>query len=437
MAVTAEETDLLDIEHRLICRILTEPSEWADVTRAKITDEFFVNPRHLRVWQVIVHYQREYGSLPTVGMLRQDFPRETYDFVVCREPINFLLDEIRTSRKAALLELGLEEITALWGAGDYDAAQLTMSHVSSQLHHAIPVADDMDITRTGDERLAVYLERTENRGELLGVTTGYKRLDKALGGLQKETLTTLAGFSKNGKSFVLLDWARAAHISGLEPLYIGFEMSNWEQSERIDSSRAGVSLTRLRNGTLNEEERIKIKRSIESLKGMPSFILSADRSRTMTISGIAAKIEALRPPVVFVDGVYMMEDENGEPRMTPRALSGITQGFKKLAQTYKIPIAISTQGLDWKAQHGKGRRMSRSAVGHSTSFLTDSDNLIGVEIAEDDPDIQILSILASRTTGPQDFFIRRDWDHGYFEELDYNPFESDGPDGEDDRYSAY
>lgn len=431
------EPELLDIEHRLICRILTEPSEWADVVRARITDEFFVNPKHLSVWQTIGHYQREYGSLPTLGMLRQDYPRETYDFFKCWEPIGFLLDEIRTSRKAALLELGLEEITSLWGAGEYDAAERAMSHASSQLHHAIPRADDMDITRTGDERLAAYLERTENRGELLGIPTGYKRLDKALGGLQKETLTTLAGFSKNGKSFVLLDWAIAAWLAGLDPLYIGFEMSNWEQAERLDGSRAGVSLTRLRNGTLSEEERIKLKRGMESLKDMPSFILSADRSRTMTISGIAAKIEELRPSVVYVDGAYMMEDENGESRMTPRALSNITQGFKRLAQTHKIPFAISTQGLDWKAQHGKGRRMSRSAVGHSTSFLTDSDNLIGVEIAEDDPDIQILSILASRTTGPQDFFIRRDWDLGFYEELDYNPFENDGPDGDDDGYGGY
>jgi replicative DNA helicase len=223
--------------------------------------------------------------------------------------------------------------------------------------------------------------------------------------------------------------ARAAHLNGLSPLFIGFEMSNREQGERMDASRAGVSLSRLRNGNLTKDEWEKLERSIIDLSQMHSFHFSADRGRTMTISGVAAKIEQYRPPVVFLDGVYMMEDEEGEPRMTPRALSNLTQGFKRLAQTFKIPIVISTQGLEWKADKGKG--MSRKTVGYSSSFLTDSDALIGVEISQDDPDIQILKILASRTAQPQDFYVRRNWDQGGFEELDYNPFETDGPGGDD------
>jgi hypothetical protein len=208
-------------------------------------------------------------------------------------------------------------------------------------------------------------------------------------------------------------------------------MSNREQGERMDASRAGVSLSRLRSGNLTTEEWQLLERSVTDLSGMHSFVFSADRGRTMTISGIAAKIEQYRPPVVYEDRVYMMEDEEGEPRMTPRALSNLTQGFKRLAQTFKIPIVISTQGLEWKAEKGKKKRMGRTTVGYGSSFLTDSDCLVGVEISQDDPDIQILSILASRTAQPQDFYIRRDWDKGGFEELDYNPFETDGPDGDD------
>lgn len=436
MTVIEQETELLDIEHRLICRVLTEPEDWAAVATAQITDKFFANPKHLRVWQAICAYRQEYQALPTVAMLRQDFPRETYAFIKCHEPIAFLIDEMRTSRRATLIEQGMEEVASAWEQGDYEAAQQAMAHTSAEIHQQIPVADDMDLTQTGDERLAAYMERIgQDADGIVGITTGYRCLDLATGGLQPETLTTLAGFSKNGKSFVLLDMARAAHLGGYSPLFIGFEMANREQGERVDASRAGVSLTGLRNGTLGKDDWEKLERSVRTLGEMHPFILSADRGRTMTISGVAAKIEQLRPPVVFVDGVYMMEDENGEPRMTPRALSNLTQGFKRLAQSFKIPIVISTQGLEWKADKGKG--MSRKTVGYSSSFLTDSDNLIGVEVSQEDSEIQILKIMASRTCPPQDFYIRRDWDLGAFEELDYNPFETDGPDEDGNSYGGF
>jgi replicative DNA helicase len=428
--VTTEAPEVLDIEHRIICRILTAPEEWVEVAHAQIDAEFFANARHRRVWQTIADYQREYRTVPTVAMLRQDYPKATYKFLKVEEPIQYLIDELRDSRRAALLEQGIADAAEAWEKGEYETSLAALYHTSSVINRVIPVADDMDLTKTGDERLAVYMERIgQDADGVTGIPTGYRCLDLATGGLQPEQLITLAGFSKNGKSFVLLDMARAAHLSGLSPLFIGFEMSNREQGERMDASRAGVSLSRLRNGNLTKDEWEKLERSIIDLSQMHSFHFSADRGRTMTISGVAAKIEQYRPPVVFLDGVYMMEDEEGEPRMTPRALSNLTQGFKRLAQTFKIPIVISTQGLEWKADKGKG--MSRKTVGYSSSFLTDSDALIGVEISQDDPDIQILKILASRTAQPQDFYVRRNWDQGGFEELDYNPFETDGPGGDD------
>ncbi|MFE9834053.1 DnaB-like helicase C-terminal domain-containing protein [Streptomyces sp. NPDC005551] len=435
---TASDTELLDIEHRFICRILTQPEDWLITAQAQIDEEFFQNSKHKKVWQAITEYQREYRSVPTVAVLRRDFPKGTYKFVRVEEPIEFLLDELRDNRRSALLEQGIADAATAWEDGDYSASLAALYHTSSVINRVIPVADDMDLTKTGDERLAAYMERIGmDEDGVVGIPTGYRCLDLATGGLQPEQLITLAGFSKNGKSFVLMDMARAAHLSGHAPLFIGFEMSNREQGERVDASRAGVSLTRLRNGTLSDAEWELLKRSVADLANMHSFVLSADRGRTMTISGIAAKIEQIQPPVVYVDGVYMMEDEQGEPRMTPRALSNLTQGFKRLAQTYKIPIVISTQGLEWKADKAKGGGMSRTTVGYGSSFLTDSDGLIGVEISKDNPDIQIIKILASRTTQPQDFYVKRDWDKGSFEELDYNPFETDGSYEDDDDFASY
>lgn len=427
---TTIEPDLLDIEHRLICRVLTDPDDWLAVAAARITDEFFVNPKHLRVWQTIRAYQTEYQQLPTIAMLRQDFPRETYDFLRVHEPINYLIEELQRSRTAAILELGMQEMADAWQEGDYDAALRALDTTGAEAHRAVPIADDMDLTTTGDERLAWYMERANAGGDLLGIRTGYVSLDKATGGLQPEQLITLVGFAKHGKSDLLLDVARATHLEGERPLYIGFEMSNREQAERYDARRAGISLTRLRDGTLRDEEWDRLHRSINTLNGMHAFILSADRTSTMTLSGIAAKIDMIKPTVVFIDGAYMMDDQDGEPKNSPRALTNLTRGLKRLAQRTKLPIVITTQGLEGKDDRKKG--LTRRSIGYSSSFIQDSDVVIGVERSEEDPDIQKLSVLAARNCPPLEFFIRRDWDKGMVEELDYNPFEADGPDREDD-----
>lgn len=416
------ETETLDVEHRLICRVLTAPEDWTTVATSPINDEFFENAQHLRVWRAICAHQREYRQVPTLAVLRQDFPRETYRFFQVHDSVEYLINRLCDARKGAITERGLDEAATLWDAGDYDGAARAMANASNEVHLAVPVADDTDLTKTGDERLAAYLERARTGSDMVGISTGFQGLDKATCGLQPEQLVTLTGYAKAGKSFFAIDIARAAHLAGERPLYIGFEMSNREQAERFDSSRAEISLTRLRNGTLQEREWELLERAVRSMGEMPnSFLLSADRSRTMTLSGIAAKLDEQRPSILIVDGAYMMDDELGEAKMSPRALTNLTQGFKRMAQHYKIPIVITTQSLEWKSDRKKG--LGRQSVGYSSSFLQDSDVVVGVETSEEDSTIQILKILASRNCPPSEFFIRREWDLGRFQELDYDPFD--------------
>src|SRR5690606_22917333 len=153
-----------------------------------------------------------------------------------------------------------------------------------------------------------------------------------------------------------------------------------EQQERLDAMRAGISHTRLRNGTLKPAEWQRLERSIASMANLPSFHLTADAQSVMTLTGLRAKIEALDPDIVFVDGVYMMLDEQGEPSGSPQALTNITRGMKRMAQQLRLPIVISTQALESKMA---GKKLSTYSVGYSSSFVQDSDAVIGVENTED------------------------------------------------------
>jgi replicative DNA helicase len=216
--------------------------------------------------------------------------------------------------------------------------------------------------------------------------------------------------------------AKAAFEAGYRPLFIGFEMSNDEQEERFDAISAHISHYKLRAGTLDNHEWKKLERSVHQLEAMQPFIFSADASSTTTLTGIMGKIEKYEPDIVFVDGVYMMDDEQGEQKGSPQALTNISRGFKRIAQRTNIPVAISTQVLEWKLNRKKG--ITADSIGYSSSFAQDSDVILGV-LGTDDPKTQKLSVVTARSTPRFDTFIQWDWDRGEFTELDGNPFEEE------------
>jgi replicative DNA helicase len=68
-----------------------------------------------------------------------------------------------------------------------------------------------------------------------------------------------------------------------------------------------------------------------------------DSSGGQTVSGVASKIQNKNPDIVFIDGTYLMIDEQTGESNTPQALTNITRSLKRLAQKINKPIVISTR----------------------------------------------------------------------------------------------
>lgn len=402
----------MDVERLLVCKIVQE-RDLASVTDAAIRPEFFRDDRSRQVFETLLRHRAEYGQVPGPSVVRSDFP--DYKLVQVRESFPYLIDRLRKQHSLALIEEGLREGVEAYDDGDPTGAAAALSRTLSRLSGDVPSTRDVDVTRTGEERLARYLQLRDLPDGMRGVPTGFETLDRATQGLQNEQLVTLVGPPKAGKSTLLLLSSIAAHLYGKRPLVLTFEMSNEEMSERMDAIRSGISHARLRNGTLTADEWAKLKKYLHTLEGMPQFWFSADTSSATTLSGIAAKIDSLEPDILFVDGVYMMDDENGEAKGSPQALTNLTRGFKRMAQSKSIPIVISTQVLTWKMS--KKRGVTADAIGYSSSFAQDSDVILSVE-PTDEPDTNRLRIVAARNCPPLSKKVTWDWETGTFEEIE-------------------
>lgn len=402
----------MSVERDLISRILQD-RDLTVVTDAGVTPAFFQKPENREAYKYILEHHRQYSQVPSVEAFGRNYP--TYKVSDAPDTIQYYADTLGEYYEEVLVEDGLVKATDAYDSGDIKAARQHIADLLRKVNQEVTRTKVTDITETGNKRLERYREYSKAGGALKGIPTGFSILDYATGGMQPGQLFTHAGPQKVGKSTGLILNAMAAHRAFYKPLFIGFEMSNQEQEERHDAIRAGVSSHKLQHGTLTREEFQAVERMMRRNESMPAMYFSEDASSARTLSGIIALYEKFRPDVIYVDGVYMMEDEEGEKKGSPQALTNISRGFKIMAKNLHIPIAISTQVLEWKMDRKRG--VTTSSIGYTTAFGQDSDVLVGYE-RTDDEDIKKVKILDGRNVKRLEWFVQWDWDTGQFIELE-------------------
>lgn len=399
-------------EHDLISKILIT-RDLTEVVDAGITPRFFLDPDNRVKYKTILQHQARYSQVPTVETFLRDYPE--WELSKAGEPISYYLNDVTREYKNYLFEIGINESIDLYDEGNSEEAFQRISQIMQDISISGVNTRVTDITKTGERRIERYTAYGKNEDSLRGIPTGFECLDKVTLGWQPKQLITFVGPPAAGKSTMLLLADLAAHTYFYTPLFIGFEMSNEEQEERHDAIRSGVSHSHIRSGKLSKEEFKALKQMMSRTKQLSPMLFSEDANSSLTVSGVAAQIDRHKPSVVFIDGVYMMEDENGESKGSPQALTNITRSLKQLAKNQNLPIIISTQVLLQKMVRQKV--VTQASIGYSSSFLQDSDIVIAVENT-DDPSMKKLKTLKARSHGMPEAYLHWNWDNIKFEEME-------------------
>ena len=406
-----------DNEIRLISRVIRERNI-TPLLELGMQPDWFVNPDVRQVYRWLVDHWSSYGEVATATSVKDEFPN--FPVLKVEDTLDYLLDRFVAYRRYVKVEdtiQGAAEILSL--TNDHEAAlQLIEGKVSEIHREGVPGVTDMHLDRDPLSRFVEYEELEKRTGHLLGLPTGYEKIDEATAGLQGGQLVTVIAPPKTGKSQILLQTAINIHQAGHDVLFQSFEMSNTEQQTRHDAMRAKVSHNRMRRRSLTAPEKKSYVDMLTQMKGMPNRFTLSDAMQGITVSALAAKIDQVKPAVAFIDGVYLMQDEQTGESNTPQALTNVTRGLKRLAQRMNIPIVISTQTLLWKM---KGGKVSADSIGYSSSFFQDSDVILGLQEIPEDDEIRELRIVASRNCGPDSVVLVWRWDTGCFHDEDLSP----------------
>jgi replicative DNA helicase len=242
-----------------------------------------------------------------------------------------------------------------------------------------------------------YEEMRSTPNSLRGIPTGFFGLDRITSGLRPQQFVVFVGEPKRGKSLFALIIANSCHIHGKIPMFVSFEMSIEEQEARYDAIISKTPFNKILRGELDNKEMERIRRALMQRKNMQPFIFSEDTSSLTTISALTGKVKEYSPDLLIVDGVYLMDDEEGEAKGSPQALTNITRGLKRMSQKLDIPVVATTQALGWKLGNKKTRAITTDAIGYSSSFVQDADLVLGVERNPDLDDQAIIRVVAARS----------------------------------------
>jgi len=230
------------------------------------------------------------------------------------------------------------------GAGEVtdmvDLAQQALVDVSTigGLDDYQPIANLMDPTFDEIDAIAAH------GGTLNGVPTGFIDLDALTNGLHPGQMVIVAARPGMGKSTLGMDFARHAAIDHNMPVIVfSLEMTKTELMMRLLSAEASVPLHHIHNGTMTDDESIRLQEAAIRVHQAPLFI---DDSPNLTMMQIRAKArrahQAQGLKLVVID--YMQLMTSGK-RVESRQLevSEFSRQAKLLAKELNIPVVALSQ----------------------------------------------------------------------------------------------
>jgi replicative DNA helicase len=201
------------------------------------------------------------------------------------------------------------------------------------------------------EAMNVINKMLMKKGELTGVSSGFKDLDALMWGFQRQEMIVLAARPSMGKTSLALNFAEAAAMpkrSGAHAvavLIFSLEMSAAQLALRMLCSRARVNMKLLRDGLLskNGEEQNRLLEAADEFTKSPIFL---DDSSALSIMQLRAKARHIhaRTPLGFIVVDYLQLLSPTDARM-PREqqVAEASRGLKSLAKELDVPVLVLSQ----------------------------------------------------------------------------------------------
>lgn len=222
-------------------------------------------------------------------------------------------------------------------------------------------------------------------GKLSGLTTGLNALDKSISGLHHSDLIIIAGRPAMGKTTLAMNiafnaanailYGRANEKYKGAVVFFSLEMSSSQLAARVLSSQSKIPASAMREGSLTDEDFLKMSQYSAAISKVPLFIddtpgMSVPMMRTRA-RRLARKHGGLA--LIVVDYLQLMTSPGGKRNDNRvQELSEITRGLKMLAKELDVPVIALSQ-LSRSVESRDDKRPQLADLRESGSIEQDAD----------------------------------------------------------------
>jgi replicative DNA helicase len=225
------------------------------------------------------------------------------------------------------------------------------------------------------QQLALIETAWNNAGELLGISTGFRELDKLTLGWQAPDLIVIAARPSMGKTAFALNTGRTAASIGIKVYISSLEMSKSQLTLRLLATESGINGRMLRLARFPEGDWPRILRAAGRIAETDPELIIDDTGGISELE-LARRVRRARPGLLIVDYLQLMRSGQKADRKDLE-IGNITAGLKSLAKELEIPVILLSQ-LNRDAEKRQNPRPRLSDLRESGAIEQDADLVIGL-----------------------------------------------------------
>lgn len=244
-----------------------------------------------------------------------------------------------------------------------------------EIAHRTQKKNYVNINTVFEENMRELQEREKNKGQLPGVGTGFRDVDRILGGMQPTDLVILAARPGMGKTSFALNIAANVAEAGKSVLVFSMEMSKEQLGQRILSMSSSVEMEKMKSGNLSPDEWMALSEAQDKFEDMKIYV---DDMTGMSILEMKNKCRRLKAEqgldLVVIDYLQLMSLGYGSDNRV-NEISAITRAIKVMAKELGVVVIMLSQ-LSRASEQRSDHRPQLSDLRDSGSIEQDADIVV-------------------------------------------------------------
>ncbi|QHJ69771.1 replicative DNA helicase [Planococcus halotolerans] len=212
------------------------------------------------------------------------------------------------------------------------------------------------------------------KGDVTGIPTGFRDLDKVTAGFQRNDLIIVAARPSVGKTAFALNVAQNVATKTDENVAIfSLEMGAEQLVMRMLCAEGNIDAQVLRTGALQNEDWRKLTMAMGSLSNAGIFI---DDTPGIRVNDIRAKCRRLKQEyglgMIMIDYLQLIQGPGKSGENRQQEVSDISRSLKGLARELEVPVIALSQ-LSRGVEQRQDKRPMMSDLRESGSIEQDAD----------------------------------------------------------------